>query len=160
MFRLVALSGLALVLGACGSAQSVQVQVLYQSERCPATQPGVQVISDADAWTEWQRERDTQFFFSPNDSDDAATVPDFDGVTVMVISMGQKPTPGYSIEISGGEVADGSLTITSVWQEPAEGTILPQVLTSPCIEVSVPSAQYNAVRIEDQFGETIIDHEI
>ena len=53
-----------------------------------------------------------------------------------------------------------TLIISSVWQRPAEGVILAQVLTSPCVAIAVSTARYDTVKINDQQGDTVIDQRI
>lgn len=170
--RLTGSLGLTLILGACSpgfnqapavdATEPVSVQVVYRGSRCPAAQPGIQVIRDADSWTEWQRQREQVFFSVSNEPEDEEANLDFGQVTVIVISMGQKPTPGYAVEVpEDSAVLQGeSLNISSVWQRPPEGAILPQVRTSPCVAITVPRAQYNTVKIENQHGDTVIDQRI
>ena len=172
MVRLVSSLSLTLVLGACGTdlnqvpavdaSERVPVQVVYRGSRCPAAQPGIQVIHDADCWAEWQRQRQQMFFSASNEPEDEAANLDFGQVTVILISMGQKPTPGYAVEVpEGSAVLQGeTLNISSVWRRPPEGAILPQVLTSPCVAITVPRAKYNTVKIENQYGDVVIDQRI
>lgn len=168
--KLSGLLGLTLVLGACGSglnpppaAEAIApVQVLYRGSRCPATQPGIRVIHDAASWAKWQRQRQQTFFPASNEPEDTAADLDFGNVSVIVISMGQKPTPGYAVDVSKGSVTlqGSSLIIRTVWQQPPEGAILAQVITSPCIAISVPSAQYSTVKVENQNGDIVFDQPI
>ncbi len=170
--KLSGLLGLTLVLGACGSDLNsppaaeaiapVQVQVIYHGNRCLATQPGILLIRDAASWANWQSRRKQMSFSASSESDDAAANLDFDQDTIIVISMGQKPTPGYSIEVPQGSVTlqGTSLTVRTVWQQPPEGAILAQVITSPCIAITAPAAQYGNVKIESQNGDIVIDQPI
>ncbi len=172
MARLICPLGLTLILSACGpglgqppvanSVEPMQMQVVYRDNRCPAVEPGIQVFRDTAAWTEWRRQRERQLFSPSNEADDEATAVDFGQVTVIVISMGQKPTPGYAVEVleDSAVLQGGSLNISSVWQQPAEGAILAQVLTSPCVAVTVPTAQYDTVKINNQHGDIVIDQGI
>ncbi len=157
-----------LVLGACGTSlnqaptadatEPMSAQVLYRGSRCPATQPGIRVISDAASWVEWQRQQQTLFPAS-NEQEDTAADLEFSQVSVIVISMGQRPTPGYAVEVPEGSVTlhGTSLTISTIWRQPPKGAILAQVLTSPCIAITVPITQYNSVEIKNQHGDTIVD---
>ena len=172
MARLTSSLGLTLILSACGpglsqspvadSTEPVQLQVVYRGSRCPAVEPGVEIIRDTAAWTEWRRQRDRQRLSVADGPDDDATVVDFGQSTVIVISMGQKPTPGYAVEVpEDSAVLQGeTLIISSVWQQPAEGAILAQVLTSPCVAITVSTARYDTVKINDQQGDTVIDRRI
>ncbi len=171
MARLTSSLGLTMILSACGpglsqspvtdSTEPVQLEVVYRGNRCAAVEPGIQVIRDTAAWTEWRRQRDRQVLSAAGGPDDEAAAIDFGQFTVIVISMGQRPTPGYAVEVPGDSamLQEGSLIINSVWQRPAEGAILPQVLTSPCVAITVPAAQYDAVQIKNQQGDIVIDHQ-
>ena len=172
MVRLASSLGVMLVLGACGTGlnqapavdagERVPVRVIYRGSRCPTSQPGIRVIRDASSWAEWQRLRRQLIFLVSDEPDEEAAALDFGQVTVIVISMGQKPTPGYAVEVPEGSAAlqGGSLNIVSVWQQPAEGAILPQVVTSPCVAITIPRARFNAVKIENQHGDIVIDQRI
>jgi len=83
---------------------------------------------------------------------------DFGHVSVIVISMGQKPTPGYTVDVSEGSVTlqGKALTISALWHQPPQGAVLPQVITSPCIAITVPTAQYSTVNVENQNGDIVI----
>ena len=172
MVRLTSSLSFILVLGACGSdlnqapatdaTEPMPVQVVYRGSRCPATQPGIRVIRDAASWAEWQRQRQQMFFSVSNEPEAAAADLDFGQISVIVISMGQKPTPGYTVDVPEGSVRlqGTSLTISAIWQQPPEGAILPQVLTSPCVAITVPTAQYSTVKVENQNGDFVIDQPI
>ena len=170
--RLTSSLSLTLILSACGpglgqspvanSVEPMQMQVVYRGNRCPAVEPGIQVFRDTAAWTEWRRQRERQLFSPSNEADDEATAVDFGQATVIVISMGQKPTPGYAVEVleDSAVLQGGTLNISSVWQQPAEGAILAQVLTSPCVAVTIPTAQYDSVKIKNQNDVIVIDQGI
>ncbi len=172
MARLTSTLGLTLILSACGpglsqspvadSTEPVQLQVVYRGNHCAAVQPGVEVIRDAASWAEWRRQRDRQFLSVTDGPDDEETTIDFGRSTVIVISMGRKPTPGYAVEVlvDSAVLQGGSMNIRSVWQQPAEGAILAQVLTSPCIAVSVSTTRYDTVKINNQQGDTVIEQRI
>jgi len=172
MARLTRSLGLTLIVSACGpglsqspvadSTEPVQLQVVYRGSRCTAIQPGVDVIRDTDSWAEWRRQQDRQFFSADDGPGDEETAIDYGQSTVIVISMGQKPTPGYTVEVvAGSAMLQGeTLNISSIWQQPAEDAILAQVLTSPCVAIMVSTTQYDTVKINDQQGDTIIDQRI
>ena len=164
--------GLTLTLSACGpglsqspvadSTEPAQLQVVYRGSRCAAVRLGVEVIRDTDSWAEWRRQQDRQVFSADDGPGDEETAIDFGRSTVIVISMGQKPTPGYAVDVvaDSAVLQGGSLTISSVWRQPAEGAILAQVLTSPCVAIMVSTSRYDTVKINDQQGDTVIDQRI
>ena len=79
---------------------------------------------------------------------------DFDTEHVISIQMGQKPTGGYGIELADpyARVGAGEALIRLRWIEPAPGTIVIQILTSPCLIVSLPKGAYEKIAITDENG--------
>lgn len=81
-------------------------------------------------------------------------VVDFDAEHVVTIQMGQKPTGGYGIELAEPDATlnDGEALIRLRWIEPAPGSIVTQILTSPCLIVSLPIGTYEKIAITDENG--------
>lgn len=65
-----------------------------------------------------------------------------EGVSLMdstlTISAGQKPTPGYNVVLVEQSDDDGDVELTYDISSPREGAILPQMMTSPCLYVTLP----------------------
>jgi hypothetical protein len=68
--------------------------------------------------------------------------------------MGQKPTGGYGLAMSEevAYVSNGTAVLRLSWIEPSQGAILPQVITSPCILIKLPSDSYWRIHVLDQHG--------
>jgi len=81
-------------------------------------------------------------------------VVDFDAEHVVTIQMGQKPTGGYGIELAEPDATlrGGEALIRLRWIEPAPGSIVAQILTSPCLIVSLPKGAYEKITITDENG--------
>ena len=81
-------------------------------------------------------------------------VVDFDAEHVVTIQMGQKPTGGYGIELAEPDATlqGGEALIRLRWIEPAPGSIVAQILTSPCFIVSLPKGAYEKITITDENG--------
>jgi hypothetical protein len=79
---------------------------------------------------------------------------DFDAEHVVTIQMGQKPTGGYGVELAEPDATlkDGEVLIRLRWIEPAPGSIVAQILTSPCLIVSLPKGAYEKITITDENG--------
>ena len=159
-----------LLLVACGSGLnqppasqvSEAMRVLYRGIQCPATQAGIQIIRDADAWSEWQSQRQKMSFSAEKDTANAAPDLNFGQISVIVISMGQRTTAGYSVDVADGSVTlnGTTLTVNTVWQEPLAGAILPQVVTSPCVAITDSNTQYDSIKITNQNGDIVIEQSI
>jgi hypothetical protein len=145
---------------ACGRTPSVDsaegkripVRVLYQDDLCGGNRPtpAVTLVAGSDQlkriFTETKGRMLGQLPPTP--------VVDFDAGHVVFIQMGQKPTGGYGIELADpfAHVGTGEALIRLRWIEPAPGTIVIQVLTSPCLIVSLPRGDYRRIVIADESG--------
>ncbi len=78
----------------------------------------------------------------------------FDREQIMRINMGQQRTGGYSLTLIAEQaiVKDGWAIIPVQWNTPAKDRMLIQVLTSPCLFVAIPRADYEGIRVVDQDG--------
>jgi len=71
----------------------------------------------------------------------------------VVAYQGQKPTGGYSIEITGIKRTGTVLAVTVSERRPASGSLTTQALTSPFVAVSIPRPPSGAtVRFADGGG--------
>jgi hypothetical protein len=78
---------------------------------------------------------------------------DFDAEHVVTIQMGQKTTGGYGIELEPqATLNNGEVFIRLRWIEPAPGAIVTQILTNPCLIISLPKGAYEKIVITDENG--------
>lgn len=78
--------------------------------------------------------------------------PDFERSLVLRVSMGQQPTAGGQLAVTGART-EGSrerLVIETTWQRPDPQRMNAAVVTRPCVIVSVPSGPYRSVQVVDQ----------
>lgn len=75
--------------------------------------------------------------------------------TLLVISRGDQPTPGYGFGLadfqSDGQ-SPGTARLTLNWRTPPRDAILPQVITQPCIVVALPRDSLQRIEVFDQHG--------
>jgi hypothetical protein len=160
---------LAFAVGACesgvdapppdGAAAALPVDVVHRGSRCPASRAQVDVIGDAEAWADWQR-RSRESFLPAGDAQAPDAPVDFAESLVVVVSMGERPTAGYAVDVSGDAVrlrGGGVLEIDADWREPPEDAVVAQVLTSPCVAIAVSRVEFERVRILDRNGDVVID---
>jgi len=57
---------------------------------------------------------------------------------VLTIGAGEKPTPGYSVQLTEQTRKGDHLTVEYAISEPPQGAILAQMMTSPCSHISLP----------------------
>jgi uncharacterized membrane protein len=72
---------------------------------------------------------------------------DMSAVTVAAVFAGEKPTPGYGVDI---QLRDGTLVVEE--QQPAPGGVLAQMITSPFHIVSVPKSTGEVTWSEAEVG--------
>jgi hypothetical protein len=73
----------------------------------------------------WQKHVSTE----PNSP--ALPAIDFSRETVIAVFLGEKPTGGHDIEITGVEQRDGSLVVSFVERSPQPGSVVTQAFTQP-----------------------------
>lgn len=72
---------------------------------------------------------------------------------VVLIEQGRQPTRGYGISLADPEVElDGRARLRLNWQTPPPDALSAQVISSPCVLVRLPRADYSSVVILDQLG--------
>ena len=69
-----------------------------------------------------------------------------------MVTMGQKPTGGYGIELKRefAVISDDTAVLRVSWIEPPKDAILPQIITSPCLAIILPKGPYSQIQLLDQ----------
>ena len=132
--------------------QRIPLRVLYQDVLCGGNRltPSVTLVADSDQLKRILIESKGRML---GQSPPTPAV-DFNTEHVITIQMGQKPTGGYGIELAEPDATlnDGEALIRLRWIEPAPGAIVTQILTSPCLIVSLPKGAYEEIVIMDEKG--------
>ncbi len=72
---------------------------------------------------------------------------------IVLVSMGRKRTGGYSLGLADKALLqDGWAVLPVTWNIPAQGMMLTQALTSPCLLMAIPRQHYKGIRVLDQHG--------
>ena len=146
---------LPLLLAACaapevGGIRQVPVRAVYASPYCGAAGPAEAItrIGDARALdAQWQRHTASQLplLLPP--------VVDFTKRHLVLLALGQRPTPGHSLELAAatGELRGRTLSVAIRRQQPAADAFAAQVITSPCllIEIDIAADRLDAVVVRD-----------
>jgi hypothetical protein len=132
--------------------QRVPVRILYQDALCGGNRPSpsVTLVAGSDQLKRIFIESKGRML-GPSPPTPAV---DFDTEHVVDIQMGQKPSGGYGIELAEPHATlnGGEALIRLRWVEPAPGAIVTQILTSPCLIVSLPKGDYRRIVITDETG--------
>ncbi|MDA1076926.1 MAG: protease complex subunit PrcB family protein [Proteobacteria bacterium] len=139
-------SGATLLCLAGCTNQSLDVSEVMTYHDCRNLTAGVHKISFEDL----AGLRGSQFVDGPPDRTPVETPED---LTLIAISKGDQPTPGYSLTLADPiSSSDGrTARITLVWSSPPEDAVLAQVMTHPCLVISVRGAA-DTLEVSDQMG--------
>ena len=150
---------LTLLLSACranGIAEpmpaTVEVTLLTQSSQCwsDVVEPSVAWITGSEAYKSAYEQTRRHILGGA----DYLPAVDFTRSNVVVVYMGKYSTAGYQLELAAETAAinDHELTLFVSWVEPPVDALMAQVITSPCLLVSIPKGDYLAIRVRDAGG--------
>jgi hypothetical protein len=89
-----------------------------------------------------------------SDKKPETAVVDFKKNAVIVIAMGHQRTGGYSVKLASTQIAikNNRATISVEWRRPMPGMFSIQMITNPCLFVTVPHGDYASIDVVDQTG--------
>ncbi len=82
-------------------------------------------------------EREWREFWQKRHNDPVPKI-DFERFTIVIISLGHKPNPGYSVEITGAMEYKGEVVVNVAERLPSLGKMYAQVIVYPYDAVLVP----------------------
>lgn len=130
---------------------SIKIDSLYRNQQCSVLQEQIR-------WIDSQQEYQTLYgqlrkSYMSNQAEQPPAV-DFTQNGVLLVAMGQKTTGGYTVDLAASEarISGGVLTIQVQWRAPDPGMMVTQALTSPCMLLKVPKAQFDRIELKDQSG--------
>jgi hypothetical protein len=133
--RVLGLLMTSMTLLACGSqpAQIVyNVPVGIQSQQCFITQTESYIwLEQEDEWLELPVQSRQQL---------AAAKVNWLAENVLIVSLGQKPSAGYGIELNNWLLEQDHWQVMRTAHKPMAGRMQAQMLTSPCIMVKIPKS--------------------
>jgi hypothetical protein len=115
------------------SAEPPKIRTLAKGGFSGFQEPAEIVVTNATQWAEvWKKHSAQQKPAKP------APEVNFEKETVLLVSLGQKRSGGYSVEITGLEESDGKTKVIAKTKAPKPGGIQLQAITSPFHIVAVP----------------------
>ncbi|MDG4598055.1 MAG: protease complex subunit PrcB family protein [Candidatus Contendobacter sp.] len=147
---LTAVAGCAQPVGNAAGDATLPITALASQGQCGGlSRPAVRWIADAGEWREVYAQINRQWL-NPS----PPPVVDFPRAGVLLIAMGQQSTAGYGLRLADDVAAlrAGVLTIRVDWREPPPGRRQAQVMTSPCLLVTVPAVDFTWIRVVDREG--------
>jgi len=165
MYRLAVVAVMLLAANACRSgieqtesSDTVPILAAYQDQQCHSDVADIKLIQNELSLANWwQPLANQQFPVKPLPQELGAI--DFDKTILIIVLMGSRPTAGYSIELYDDQapVQVTALTIPAIWKEPTHDAMVAQIMTSPCVVISMPAKHYETVAVRDQQGNTLLE---
>jgi PrcB C-terminal len=145
----------AVVLAACVSpistGKTVPVRTIFADSQCGGDAPEIRRLDGAQQWKDLRARIEGR---SVGATSRNPAMPDFSRDDVFLIAMGQRPTLGYSVTLASdvARLYDTHIQFSVIWQEPDAGALQGQMLTSPCVVVSIPAGEYGQPIAVDSQG--------
>jgi hypothetical protein len=130
---------------------SVPVGIIYRNQQCNLMQAQARWVEEQPAYEALFKDLLKSYIRSQTEKPPAV---DFTQYGVLLVAMGQKNTGGYAVDLASGDakVGNGVLQVSVHWQEPRRGMMVTQALTSPCLLLKIPKAQFQNIEVKDQSG--------
>lgn len=117
---------------------------LTQSDHCGLTAPGLVYVDQADQVDRLANLPAGTFSLDP------LKAVDFDREHLLIVGLGQKPTGGYGITLENSAIRDDVLEITVSVRQPAAGTMVSQVLTTPCAVMAISPEHWQRLSVSGE----------
>lgn len=146
--RQLALGAVFVALAGCGSTgahkaetSAPAVRQVTQSGHCGLTGPGV-------AWVATEQQRESLLDVAgQNMATSMVRTVDLSRERMVFVTLGQKPTAGYSVGLDEFSVEEKVLTLRMRVRQPADGSMVAQVITSPCVVLAVSPVDWQRVEV-------------
>jgi len=118
-----------------------EVRQITQSDHCGLTGPGLAYVDSAD---------DLESLLDvtgQNLSTKMIREVDLDSEHLVFVTVGQKPTAGFSIALDKARFSGDKLALDMLARKPEPGMIVAQVITSPCAVVAVPGIEWRRIEV-------------
>jgi hypothetical protein len=130
---------------------NLKVRLLYKGDQCMMNRPGPHAIwiDDPDQFKKTYVRLTRHTIGAQQDPSPRV---DFSREGILVVTMGQKPTGGYGLELNReiAVISDDTAVLSVSWIEPPKGAILPQIITRPCLAIILPKGPYSQIHLLDQ----------
>ena len=137
-----------LLLAACSATggpsagEGVMVRQITQSAYCGLTGPG-------GAFVRSEADREALLDVSgQNMATDVVRKVDLSREALVMVTLGQKPTAGYSVGLQSALAQGESLVLDMHVNEPAPDMMVAQVVTSPCAVLAVEPRGWQQIRVQ------------
>lgn len=127
--------------GTATSAAVPEVRQITQSAHCGLTGPGVAYIHSQESL------ESLLGVAGQNMSTGVIRQVDLQSEQLVIVTLGQKPTAGYSVGLADVAQDGSTLKLNMRVSQPAPDMMVAQVITSPCVVLAVTSGDWQRVEV-------------
>ena len=157
-FKIVALLFMLLFPNGCVGTDShskekptLKVRLLYKGDQCQTNRldPKAFWIDDPDQFKKTYARLTRHTLGAQQDPSSRV---DFSREGTLMVTMGQKPTGGYGLELNRefAVISDDTAVVSVSWIDPPADAIVPLVITRPCLMLILPKGPYSQIQLLDQ----------
>ncbi len=130
----------------------IEVRALQHGSQCGQQIAAVEWIADYPAYPVSHSALRVRLAEGANDSFDS------DRYQLVLVSMGQKPSAGYSLALADNlaQVEAGVPSLRLEWHQPPPDVMTAQVVTQPCLLLGLPKRRYQGVNIYNEQDELVL----
>ncbi len=141
------------------SVATVPIRIVHRDSHCLGATAKIELIRNPAALEQWWQPLARQQFPAKPLPQSLASI-EFDRLAAIVVFLGSRPTAGYEIELYADQamVQPASLTIPVQFRQPSPDAMVAQVMTSPCVVMTVPDGQYKTVTVRNRQGQTLLEN--
>ncbi|MEM6999845.1 MAG: protease complex subunit PrcB family protein [Pseudomonadota bacterium] len=134
-------------------AEGIEVTEIMSHHQCAGIDRGAQWIQEQDL----AGLRGAKFLHIDPAQAETTTASQIDAAQrLLVVSMGQQTTGGYTLALAGAKLADTTLILDMDWQTPAPDTLVTQALTAPCVVVGITGQAPYPETVEVQVNKKLL----
>ncbi|MDP4547014.1 MAG: protease complex subunit PrcB family protein [Marinobacter sp.] len=145
--KVLTVPAMALALAGCAASgntapqQDPHVRQVTQSAHCGLTGPGVAYVDSQEGLESFLEVR------GQNMSTGVIRQVDLSQEQLIFVTLGQKPTAGYSLGLAGVSQEKSTLKLHMDLKAPEPGTMVAQVITSPCVVLAAASGDWDRLEV-------------
>ena len=130
---------------------TLNVRVLFKGDQC-----GINRLNPHAIWIEdpgdFKKTYAQLTRYTIGTQQDLSSQVDFSREGILIAAMGLKTTGGYGLDLKQefAVISDNTAVLSVFWIEPPKEAVLPQIITSPCLAISLPKGPYSQIQLLDQ----------
>lgn len=147
---LISLFALTMLISGCASKEPLTMVTQSQTCHSPQKRFAIEIVEDAQSWQQLFSTKFASTQLPPPPLPDV----DLEHDVLIVIDMGERPNTAYSLQLASEEalLQSGVLSIPVKTTSPVEGLSYAQMITHPCLALTIPKRPFEKIHVIDQNG--------